>query len=75
MPDTCQWREDFDGNYDTDCKQSFCMIDGTPEENGMRFCCYCGKPLTAVKCREAELSGGEDPLDLDDNLVGQREEG
>ena len=48
----CRWQEDFDGNYDTDCQQSFCMLDGTPDENGMRYCCYCGKPLESVKYRE-----------------------
>lgn len=32
-------------------------------------------PKTAeVLPQEVELSGGDDPLDLDDNLVGQREE-
>ena len=48
----CHWTEDSDGNYDTDCDQEFCMIGGTPKENGMRFCCYCGKPLVEVQYRE-----------------------
>lgn len=46
--DACEWKQDFDGNYDTDCDQSFTMIDGTPTENHMRFCCYCGKGLLTV---------------------------
>jgi hypothetical protein len=54
MPSTCLWREDFDGNYDTDCGQAFTMIDGTPTENNMRFCCYCGSVLFEVKYQPAE---------------------
>ena len=49
MSDTCLWKEledDDCGNYDTSCGQTFAVIDSTPEENGFRFCCYCGKPIT-----------------------------
>ena len=52
MPELCHWTEDGDGNYDTDCGQAFCMTDGTPEENHMKFCCYCGKALESVAYRE-----------------------
>jgi hypothetical protein len=41
----CAWQEDEEGNLDTDCGKCFCMIEGTPPENGMKFCCYCGKLL------------------------------
>lgn len=41
----CEWRQDDDGSWDTDCENKFCIEEGTPEENGMRFCCYCGKKL------------------------------
>ena len=48
----CHWTEDSDGDYDTDCDQEFCIFGGTPKENGMRFCCYCGKPLVEVQYQE-----------------------
>jgi hypothetical protein len=49
MPSTCLWREDGDGNYDTDCGCCFVLNAGCPEENDMRFCCYCGSALVSVK--------------------------
>ena len=41
----CTWTEDEDGNWFTDCDEAFCINNGTPVENGMKFCCYCGKKL------------------------------
>ena len=50
MPDkNCTWEEDLDGNLDsywnTSCYNIFTLDEGTPEENQMKFCCYCGRPL------------------------------
>lgn len=48
MPDptkTCTWREDEDGIWKTACDHLFEVLEGTPEENDMKFCCYCGKAL------------------------------
>jgi len=45
---TCRWtvHDDFEADYfETSCGQAFTFLEGTPLENGMRFCCYCGKPL------------------------------
>jgi hypothetical protein len=44
----CKWDQEDDeyGSYDTDCGRSFSITEGTPEENGMKYCCFCGK--TAV---------------------------
>jgi len=39
-----QWTDDC-GIYDTDCGGSFTIEEGTPKENMMKYCCYCGKPL------------------------------
>ena len=44
-PKVCNWEADSEGNYSTSCGEIFTLIDGTPTENGMRFCCYCGKSL------------------------------
>jgi hypothetical protein len=46
---TCKWHQnEYWSAYDTECGDSFYLEDGTPEENGMKFCCYCGKPLKQV---------------------------
>jgi hypothetical protein len=41
----CRWKEDENGNYDTSCGEGFILYAGTPEENKIKFCCYCGKML------------------------------
>lgn len=45
-PTACAWKRDDDGNWQTGCGGMFVLLDeGTPAENSMAFCCYCGKPL------------------------------
>lgn len=44
-PNVCEWNQDADGNWDTECGECFCFIDGTPTENKAMFCPYCGKPI------------------------------
>lgn len=42
----CQWTYDEEHDvYDTECGEAFSITDGTPKENGMKFCTYCGKKL------------------------------
>jgi len=41
-------------HWETGCNNAFIIIDGTAYENGMRFCCYCGKPLIEVVEVESE---------------------
>jgi hypothetical protein len=42
----CDWTEDpDDGLWYTGCGETFCFIDGTPHDNGFRYCCFCGKTL------------------------------
>lgn len=46
----CNWRQPTyghsDANYwDTDCGKSWAITEGTPTENGMKFCHGCGKPI------------------------------
>lgn len=43
----CVWHNDpeTDNSWDTDCRQLFEIYEGTPSDNGMAFCCYCGKPI------------------------------
>lgn len=41
----CAWTQDEDGTYHTDCGHAFEFTDGTPTENGILFCGYCGAPI------------------------------
>lgn len=41
----CLWTQDIDGNWKSSCNNIHVLIEGTPRENGIRFCCYCGKEL------------------------------
>ncbi len=47
MSESCRWVQDGVGedHWDTDCKNRFSLNDGSPKDNRMMFCCYCGKPL------------------------------
>ncbi|MBA1445850.1 MAG: hypothetical protein M3H12_18675 [Chromatiales bacterium] len=50
VSDLCAWRQDDDGGdtWLSDCGNAFTLNEGDPAENSMKFCCYCGLPLTAV---------------------------
>jgi len=52
---TCLWsRADDDTDvWETSCGHAFTIIDGTPGDNHMEFCCYCGRPL------EQEIGGSD----------------
>jgi hypothetical protein len=40
----CAWREE-DGCWVTDCHHEFVINEGTPRENDMQYCCYCGRTI------------------------------
>lgn len=44
-PVPCDWRQDDEGNWDTECGETFILNEGGPEQNKMHFCCYCGARL------------------------------
>lgn len=44
----CQWTADDDGIYETECGNMFEITEGSPVENGMVHCCYCGGVLTGA---------------------------
>jgi len=49
--DGCQWAQDSDADSDTwatKCGHYFTLNEGGPTDNGMRYCCYCGRPLVEV---------------------------
>lgn len=53
MAKKCSWTQDkqsvdnWDGDdsYDTDCGGKFELMNGTPSDNRMKFCPYCGREL------------------------------
>jgi hypothetical protein len=45
---SCTWTEEEDGPWWTDCANVFALDDGDPAENGMQYCCFCGKRLKAT---------------------------
>ena len=49
-PKECPWVQEDDSSdtWDTGCGNRFVLNEGTPVDNGMRFCCYCGKALDSV---------------------------
>tara|TARA_R110000868_G_scaffold199913_3_gene447048 strand:+ start:475 stop:651 length:177 start_codon:yes stop_codon:yes gene_type:complete len=58
MADNCIWAEAGDGVWHPECGGAFILNDGTPEENGMKFCCYCGSPLVQqLKTDEDDANG------------------
>jgi hypothetical protein len=48
----CHWTpmfNDQEGAWETQCGDAFWINDGTPEENKMSFCPYCGGALLQEK--------------------------
>lgn len=43
----CEWKlEDAEGNlYATGCENRQLIFEGTPEENGYKYCPYCGRKI------------------------------
>jgi hypothetical protein len=48
----CEWREKEYAYWETSCKNVFELTTDTPSANGMKYCCYCGKELKEVRCKE-----------------------
>jgi hypothetical protein len=58
----CEWTtNDPDVNiWATDCGETFLIESGTPENNSMRFCCFCG-----ARCSSGPTKGEVDELPSD----------
>jgi len=39
----CRWKYVEDGYWHTSCGEDWCFPEGTPVENGLRYCPVCGK--------------------------------
>lgn len=54
LAEPCGWSQDGDYGWYTECGNRFLLEDGTPAENGMAYCCFCGKPLESVPYEEED---------------------
>ena len=45
----CDWRPDYDGNWDTSCGQCMCFEHAPPAMQGYKFCHHCGLPINFIK--------------------------
>jgi DNA-directed RNA polymerase subunit RPC12/RpoP len=52
MPTVCEWTEDDDGNWLTDCENMHEFSTGGPDENGYVYCPYCGKRVGEKERKE-----------------------
>jgi hypothetical protein len=61
----CHWKyDDIDGCWNADCGNAFVLEDGSPADNHMRFCSYCGRILVADPMQAEDDS--EDEAELED---------
>lgn len=44
----CIWKEDKEGGWFTKCGHHFLKSEGTPKENGFKFCPCCGRMLRQI---------------------------
>lgn len=54
--ETCEWVQDLDGVWNTDCLHAFEVTTGTPVENEFKYCPFCGKVILECAYDEASLS-------------------
>jgi hypothetical protein len=53
---SCDWEENEDGWWNTDCGNAFEFTDGSPIYNEFKCCPYCGKTLTETPYSEDDDS-------------------
>lgn len=60
---TCDWSLDSDGSWFAECGHYWVFEDGTPVDQGMKFCPLCGKVLNQLPAKWDEFG---DPIMNDD---------
>lgn len=45
----CQWKDDGENNFETQCGEVFTLIHGTPAENNYNYCPHCGFKIRLKK--------------------------
>lgn len=57
----CEWREDWEGNWETQCGEMWSLDDGSPADNKMSYCPGCGGKLMQTDYHDPEPEDeGED---------------
>lgn len=56
----CAWVENGDFGWKSSCGGEFYFEDGTPSDNGLRFCLYCGNPSVEISGQEPPVKDGHD---------------
>jgi len=51
---SCDWEQNEDGWWNTDCNNAFQFTDGSPIYNEFKFCPYCKKMLTETPFLDTE---------------------
>ena len=47
--DKCKWTYDEDMDcWEAECDNLFSLMEGTPKENKMKYCPYCGKLIQQI---------------------------
>ena len=51
---TCEWYllDDDSNDWETTCGNQFVLNDGTPAENQMKHCCFCGGSLIEAALKQ-----------------------
>lgn len=50
--ESCIWSQNLDGIWNTECNNSFVLDSGSPFDNKMHYCCYCGSDLLQEEYKE-----------------------
>ena len=52
----CAWTDDGEGNWDTACGERLILLEGSPTDNKMRHCPYCGSHISeSAQAGDAEV--------------------
>ena len=52
----CHWSQDGEDSdvWATQCGHYFRLNEGSPIDNDMKFCCYCGRTLVELRFEDEE---------------------
>jgi len=52
MEPVCMWTQDgmseYDSFWESDCRNAFQFNEGSPKDNGFKFCPYCGSSIEII---------------------------
>lgn len=61
VPESCNWSEDEDGYWNSQCGVYWQFNEGGPKESRVKFCSGCGKPVAAHDYKLEEDESEPDP--------------